>query len=163
MPLTVRQQGRKSGARGGLQSSSQMHNICWQAKETFILCPQKRHKSCFGVILADCVPINFYNLMWVAWLKTGVYDSGSFYWLFNDISVQKLKDSQITVQFRYQHYCRDFGRVAKPTMQANTSINARESWVTLLFGHNMTKTMIYVRFTNSMCRRVAAEPSTEIS
>lgn len=68
MPLTVRQQGRKSGARGGLQSSSQMHNICGQAKETFILCPQKRHKSCFGVILADCVPINFYNLMWVAWL-----------------------------------------------------------------------------------------------
>lgn len=99
MPLTVRQQGRKSGARGGLQSSSQMHNICWQAKETFILCPQKRHKSCFGVILADCVPINFYNLMWVAWLKTGVYDSGSFYWLFNDISVQKLKDSQITFNF----------------------------------------------------------------
>lgn len=68
MPLTVRQQGRKSGARGGLQSSSQMHNICGQANETFMLCPKKRHKSCFGVILADCVPINFYNLMWVAWL-----------------------------------------------------------------------------------------------
>lgn len=133
-----------------------MHNICWQAKETFILCPQKRHKSCFGVILADCVPINFYNLMWVAWLKTGVYDSGSFYWLFNDISVQKLKDSQITFNFVTSTEILD-------EWQNLPCINARESWVTLLFGHNMTKTMICVRFTNSMCRRVAAEPSAEIS
>lgn len=92
----------------------------------------------------------------MAWLKTGVYDSGSFYGLFNDISVQKLKDSQITFNFVTSTEILD-------EWQNLPCINARESWVTLLFGLNMTKTMICVRFTNRMCRRVAAEPSAEIS